>query len=99
FIFGLTAQAVAATRAQGYRPREGLERNAELQAALEVISSHFDARSGLERRQSDGEPDLVVKDLSREPDNQGPRSGVLRAAAEGGRGLWGGRGGGARGGD
>ena len=38
FIFGLTADEVAATRARGYAPREVIEGNRELAQALEAIS-------------------------------------------------------------
>jgi starch phosphorylase len=39
FLFGLTAEAVAALKAGGYRPREYVERDAELRAALDLIGS------------------------------------------------------------
>ena len=38
-IFGLTAGEVAATRAQGYRPRDPIERSPELGQALSAIAS------------------------------------------------------------
>jgi starch phosphorylase len=42
FLFGLTAPAVQALRAGGYRPMDFVERDAELRAVLELISSgHF----------------------------------------------------------
>jgi starch phosphorylase len=39
FIFGLTAEGVEETRRQGYKPREIVERNPRLKAALEAIRS------------------------------------------------------------
>ena len=39
FIFGLTAEEVAATRAQGYAPRGFIERSSELAQALSAIAS------------------------------------------------------------
>jgi starch phosphorylase len=39
FLFGLTADEVYRAKAQGYRPREHYERNAELRQALDQISS------------------------------------------------------------
>jgi starch phosphorylase len=39
FIFGLTAEEVAEKRRQGYKPREIVEGNPRLQAALEAIGS------------------------------------------------------------
>ena len=39
FLFGLTAQEVAARKAGGYRPRDYYERDAELRAALDLIAS------------------------------------------------------------
>jgi len=41
FIFGLTAEEVAARSAEGYNPRKELETNPELRAALEMIDSGF----------------------------------------------------------
>jgi starch phosphorylase len=41
FIFGLTAEEVAARSAEGYSPRKELEKNPELRAALEMIDSGF----------------------------------------------------------
>jgi starch phosphorylase len=41
FIFGLTAEEVAARSAEGYSPRKELESNPELRAALEMIDSGF----------------------------------------------------------
>ena len=39
FLFGLTAEEVAARRAAGYRPRDFYESNAELRAAIDAIGS------------------------------------------------------------
>jgi len=39
FLFGLTTEEVAALQTGGYRPREYVERDAELRAALDLISS------------------------------------------------------------
>ena len=39
FLFGLTAEEVAARRAAGYRPRDVYESNAELRAAIDAIGS------------------------------------------------------------
>jgi glycogen phosphorylase len=41
FIFGLTAEEVAETRARGYRPRTHYEENAELREVLDMIASGF----------------------------------------------------------
>ncbi len=41
FIFGLTAQEVAARRAAGYQPRRELEANPDLKGTLDLIESGF----------------------------------------------------------
>ena len=41
FIFGMTADQVAARRAAGYNPREHYEENAELRQALDMIGSGY----------------------------------------------------------
>ena len=71
FIFGLTAEEVAARRAAGYRPGRELEAYPELRAALELIDSgHFspsrpdDARPVVRRLLEDGEPYLVLADFA-----------------------------------
>jgi starch phosphorylase len=71
FIFGLTAEQAAATRAAGYRPALELERNRELREALELIDSgHFsparpdDAKPVVRRLLEDGEPFLVLADFA-----------------------------------
>ena len=63
FIFGLTADEVAARRAAGYQPRRAIEGNPELASTLDLIASGYfspgrpdDARSVIERLLSPGEP-------------------------------------------
>ncbi|WP_018954133.1 glycogen/starch/alpha-glucan phosphorylase [Thioalkalivibrio sulfidiphilus] len=41
FIFGLTADEVAETKARGYRPREHYEKNGELKEVIDMIASGF----------------------------------------------------------
>jgi starch phosphorylase len=41
FIFGMTTEGVAKRRAQGYRPREVFEADAELKAAVDMIAHGF----------------------------------------------------------
>ena len=57
FIFGHTTPQVAALRAQGYHPREWMERDAELAAVLEAI------RSGVFSPQQPGRYQSVVDSL------------------------------------
>ena len=71
FIFGLTAQEVAARRAAGYQPRLELEANPDLKGTLELIESGFfspgrpdDAKPVVNRLLSDGEPFLVLADFA-----------------------------------
>ncbi|MEP6548234.1 MAG: glycogen/starch/alpha-glucan phosphorylase [Gammaproteobacteria bacterium] len=64
FIFGLTAEEVAARRAAGYEPRRELDANAELKRTLSLIESEFDAKFVVERLLSDGEPFLVLADFT-----------------------------------
>lgn len=71
FIFGLTADEVAAKRAAGYRPGLELERLPELKRTLDLIGSGFfsprhpeDARQVVDRLQSDDEPFLVIADFA-----------------------------------
>ena len=71
FIFGLTAEEVAARRAAGYRPRGEIEANPELQSTLDLIASGFfssgrpdDAKQVIERLLSDAEPYLVLADYA-----------------------------------
>jgi len=71
FIFGLTADEVAARRAAGYTPRAQLDANPELDRALKLIDSgHFSSGNSGEGRQvadrllSDGEPYLVLADFA-----------------------------------
>jgi starch phosphorylase len=71
FIFGLSADQVAAKRAAGYRPGLELERLPELKRTLDLIGSGFfsprhpeDAKQVVDRLQSDGEPFLVLADFA-----------------------------------
>ncbi|HVC02596.1 MAG TPA: glycogen/starch/alpha-glucan phosphorylase [Steroidobacteraceae bacterium] len=68
FIFGLSAEEVAARRAAGYVPRAECAANPELARALETIESgHFSApadRQVVERLLGDGEPYLVLADFA-----------------------------------
>jgi starch phosphorylase len=71
FIFGLTAQEVAARRAQGYRPHREVDANPQLKATLHLIESGFfspsrpnDPRPVIDRLLSDGEPYLVLADYT-----------------------------------
>src|SRR5450755_3977627 len=61
FIFGLTADEVAARRAAGYQPRREVEANPELKRTLDLIGSGFfsagrreDTRPVIDRLLSDG---------------------------------------------
>jgi glycogen phosphorylase len=70
FIFGLTAEEVAARR-PGYRPRRELDLNPELKSTLDLIESGFfspgrpdDAKPVVNRLLSDGEPFLVLADFA-----------------------------------
>jgi starch phosphorylase len=71
FIFGLTADEVAAQRAAGYEPGKVLEGNPELKSTLDLIGSGYfsggradDAKSVIERLLSPGEPFLVLADYA-----------------------------------
>src|SRR6202044_3831641 len=71
FIFGLTADEVAAQRAAGYQPGRMIEENPELRSTMELIGSRYlspagtdDAKSVIERLLSPGEPFLVVADYA-----------------------------------
>lgn len=71
FIFGLTADQVAARRALGYVPSLELDANPELRAALELIDSGFfsperpeDGKLIVSRLLEDGEPYLVLADFA-----------------------------------
>jgi len=70
FIFGLTAEEVAARR-PGYRPQRELDANPELKKTLDLIESGFfspgrpdDAKPVVNRLLSDGEPFLVLADFA-----------------------------------
>jgi len=71
FIFGLTADEVAARRGAGYRPRRVLDADPELKCTLDLIESGFfspgrpdDAKPVVERLLSEGEPFLVLEDYA-----------------------------------
>jgi glycogen phosphorylase len=71
FIFGLTADEVAARRTEGYRPRLEIEANPELKRTLDLIESGFfskdrshDAKPVIDRLVGDGEPFLVLADFA-----------------------------------
>ena len=71
FIFGLTADEVAARRAAGYQPAEEALNNPELKGTLDLIGSGFfspqrvdDAKVVIERLMSPGEPFLVLADYA-----------------------------------
>jgi starch phosphorylase len=71
FIFGLTAEEVAARGAAGYVPRRELDANPELALALDQIAAgHFspgdvdDARKLVNRLLGDGEPYFVLADFA-----------------------------------
>ena len=71
FIFGLTAEQVAAQRLSGYAPSEVVAANVELKLALEMIDSgHFspgnlaDGKPVVDRLLSDGEPYFVLADFA-----------------------------------
>jgi starch phosphorylase len=70
FIFGLTAEEVAARR-PGYQPRRELDANPELKRTLDLIESGFfspgcpnDAKPVINRLLSDGEPFMVLADFA-----------------------------------
>src|SRR3984957_1384072 len=71
FIFGLTADEVAARRCAGYVPRRELDGNPELKSTLCLIESGFfspgrpdDAKPVVDRLLSDGEPFMVLADFA-----------------------------------
>jgi starch phosphorylase len=71
FIFGLTAQEVAARLATGYQPRRELDANPDLKDTISLIESGFfsqgradDARPVVDRLLGDGEPFLVLADYA-----------------------------------
>src|SRR6202035_2463485 len=70
FIFGLTAEEVAARR-PGYQPRLELDANPEVERTLDLIESGFfspgrpdDAKPVINRLLSDGEPFMVLADFA-----------------------------------
>ncbi|HEV7358008.1 MAG TPA: glycogen/starch/alpha-glucan phosphorylase [Steroidobacteraceae bacterium] len=71
FIFGLTADEVAARRAAGYEPMREVDANPELKGTLDLIASGFfspqrpdDAKPVIDRLLSRGEPFLVLADYA-----------------------------------
>jgi starch phosphorylase len=71
FIFGLTADEVAARRMAGYQPMREVEAHPELKSTLDLIASGFfspsrpdDAKPVIDRLLSDGEPFLVLADFA-----------------------------------
>ncbi|MEO7207850.1 MAG: glycogen/starch/alpha-glucan phosphorylase, partial [Steroidobacteraceae bacterium] len=69
FIFGLTADEVAAQRAAGYQPSRVIEGNPELESTLDLIASGYfsrgspdDAKVVINRLLSPWEPFLVLAD-------------------------------------
>ncbi len=71
FIFGLTADEVAARRAAGYEPGDDVENNPELKDTLDLIGSGFfspqradDAKVVIDRLLSPGEAFLVLADYA-----------------------------------
>ena len=71
FIFGLTADEVAARRAAGYQPWRELDANPELKSTLDLIGSGFfsptrpdDAKPVVDRLLGEGEPFLVLADFA-----------------------------------
>jgi glycogen phosphorylase len=70
FIFGMTAEEVAARRITGYSPSEVLAGSIELQRAIETIDSGhftpqniFDSKAVVDRLMSDGEHFMVLADF------------------------------------
>jgi starch phosphorylase len=71
FIFGMTADEVSTTRANGYRPRELIAANPELANTLDMMRNgaftrgdNEYARQVVDRLESDGEPFLVLADFA-----------------------------------
>ncbi len=71
FIFGLTADEVAARRTAGYRPWRELDANPELRSTLDLIGTGFfsptrpdDAKPVVDRLLGEGEPFLVLADFA-----------------------------------
>ena len=76
FLFGLTAEEVAALQRSGYRPRDYYDRDAELKAVIDLIASGFFSRGDTElfRPLLDGllnhDPYLVLADFRAYADTQ-----------------------------
>lgn len=71
FIFGLTADEVAAYRQRGYSPSEVADANPELKQTLELIDSGYfspgnlyDGKPVVDRLLSEGEPFFVLADFA-----------------------------------
>jgi glycogen phosphorylase len=71
FIFGMTAPEVADLKARGYRPRDFIANNPELERTLALIRDGFfsphqpdAAQPVVDRLLSDGEPFLVLADFA-----------------------------------
>jgi starch phosphorylase len=71
FIFGLTADQVAAHRRRGYSPSEVVAASAELKATLDMIDAGFftpgnvfDGKPVVDRLLSEGEPFFVLADFA-----------------------------------
>ena len=71
FIFGMTADEVAARRSEGYAPSEIASGDAELKRTLDMIDSGFfspgnlaDGKPIVDRLLSDGEPFFVLADFA-----------------------------------
>jgi starch phosphorylase len=89
FIFGLTADEAAATRTNGYRPREIVEKDPELAMTLEMIRSGAFSRGDSEyarmivdRLVTDGEPFLVLADFAAYAAAQDRVDGLYRSPEE-----------------
>lgn len=62
FLFGLTAEQVAAAKAQGHRPLDYFQRDAELRAAIELIAAGADDFAPVVRGLLEHDPFLVLAD-------------------------------------
>jgi starch phosphorylase len=84
FLFGLTAEEVARTQAEGYRPREILRQNDELAEALELVRSGFFSRgdqtlfAGLVQSLLDRDEFMLLADFSASVDCQSQVSAAFR---------------------
>jgi glycogen phosphorylase len=84
FLFGLTAEEVARTQAEGYRPREILRQNEELAEALELVRSGFFSRgdqtlfAGLVQGLLDRDEFMLLADFAAYVDCQSQVSAAFR---------------------